>query len=231
MIGIIGAMKEEVSELIREMKEAETSEEAGMKFCSGLLSGKAAVIVISGIGKVNAAACTQILIDRFKPDCIINTGIAGALDPGLSIGDIVLSSDAVQHDVDVTHFGYKPGQVPQMKVLAFPADKKLIDTAKEAVSETEPDIGVMTGRVASGDCFVADTETKDRIRKAFGAACCEMEGASIAQVSYINRIPFLIIRAMSDKADGTSPLIYAAFEKNASSHFVKLMLAMVRKLD
>jgi adenosylhomocysteine nucleosidase len=230
MIGIIGAMDEEVSELAKNMTDQKTYDHAGMKFISGKLKGKDTVLVVSGIGKVNAGACTQILIDTYHVDCVINTGIAGALHNEVNIGDIVLSSDAVQHDVDVKSFGYAPGQIPRMGTLAFPADKRLIDAAERACRRTHPELGVYTGRVASGDQFIADKGKKAEITRVFDAYCCEMEGAAIAQISWINKIPFIIIRAMSDKADGTAAEQYDVFQSEAIGHFVDITLSMMDEL-
>ena len=151
MIGIIGAMEEEVLSLAEMMTDIETDSVAGMIFKKGVLEGKEVVIVRSGIGKVNAAICTQILADRYGVSAVINTGVAGSLKNEINIGDIVISSDAIQHDMDATGFGYKLGVIPRMPVSVFEADKKLIELAKEACKEAVPEIGVFVGRVVSGD--------------------------------------------------------------------------------
>ena len=200
MIGIIGAMDEEVKALADMMSGVETATVAGMVFKKGQLKGKDVVVVRSGIGKVNAAVCTQILADRYNVDCVINTGVAGSLKNEINIGDIVISSDAIQHDMDATGFGYKMGVIPRMPVSVFEADRKLIDAARAACSEAVPEIGVFEGRVVSGDQFITDKDTKKRLVETFAAYCTEMEGAAIAQAAYLNSIPFLIIRAISDKA-------------------------------
>ena len=147
MIGIIGAMEEEVKALADMMSGVETATAAGMVFKKGQLKGKDVVVVRSGIGKVNAAVCTQILADRYNVDCVINTGVAGSLKNEINIGDIVISSDAIQHDMDATGFGYKMGVIPRMPVSVFEADRKLIDAARAACSEAVPEIGVFEGRV------------------------------------------------------------------------------------
>ena len=201
MIGIIGAMEEEVKALADMMSGVETATVAGMVFKKGQFKGKDVVVVRSGIGKVNAAVCTQILADRYNVDCVINTGVAGSLKNEINIGDIVISSDAIQHDMDATGFGYKMGVIPRMPVSVFAADRKLIDAARAACSEAVPEIGVFEGRVVSGDQFITDKDTKKRLVETFAAYCTEMEGAAIAQAAYLNSIPFLIIRAISDKAD------------------------------
>ena len=209
MIGIIGAMEEEVKALADMMSGVETATVAGMVFKKGQFKGKDVVVVRSGIGKVNAAVCTQILADRYNVDCVINTGVAGSLKNEINIGDIVISSDAIQHDMDATGFGYKMGVIPRMPVSVFAADRKLIDAARAACSEAVPEIGVFEGRVVSGDQFITDKDTKKRLVETFAAYCTEMEGAAIAQAAYLNSIPFLIIRAISDKADD-SCLLYTS---------------------
>ena len=212
MIGIIGAMEEEVRELIADMQECEMNEKASMKFYKGKLYGKDAVVVQSGIGKVNAAICTQILADCYHVDEVINTGVAGSLDAEINIGDIVISTDAVHHDMDVSALGDPVGQVPRMDVFAFPADKELAEKAMQANKKANPEIRTFMGRVASGDQFISKK-----------AKCTEMEGAAIAHGAYLNHIPYVIIRAISDKADGTAQVDYPTFEKQAITHSVNLM--------
>lgn len=230
MIGIIGAMEEEVAGLKARMRDVKRSERAGMSFYQGQIEGTDCVVVCSGIGKVNAAACAQILSDCYAVDCIMNTGIAGGVQKDINIGDIVLSVDAVQHDFDCTGFGYPMGKIPRMETSVFRADEKLLALAESCCREVNPDIAVYRGRVASGDCFVSSTETKQRISETFSASCCEMEGAAIAQVAWLNRVPWLIIRAISDKADGTAADQYDSFQDAAIRHFLKLTLKMLREL-
>ena len=165
IIGIIGAMEEEVELLKEKMTDTVIIEKAGMKFVKGTLKGQTAVVVRSGIGKVNAGICTQILADEFQVGAVINTGIAGSLKAEINIGDIVLSTDTMQHDVDAREFGYPLGQIPRMETLTFLADEKLRKLAKEVCEEVNPDIQVFEGRVTSGDQFVADKETKEKIRR------------------------------------------------------------------
>ena len=230
MIGIIGAMEEEVKALADMMSGVETATVAGMVFKKGFLKGKEAVVVRSGIGKVNAAVCTQILADRYGVDCVINTGVAGSLKNEINIGDIVISSDAIQHDMDATGFGYKMGVIPRMPVSVFEADRKLIDAARAACSEAVPEIGVFEGRVVSGDQFITDKDTKKRLVETFAAYCTEMEGAAIAQAAYLNNIPFLIIRAISDKADDSASMDYGEFERKAIEHSVLLMENLIQRI-
>lgn len=228
MLGIIGAMDEEVARIKEQMKEAEVQTYAGMDFYRGKIDGKEAVAVRSGIGKVNAAVCAQVLADRYPISALVNTGIAGSLDAKIDIGDIVLSVDALQHDMDATNFGYPLGQIPRMELLSFQADPRLRKLAKECCLEVNPDIHVHEGRIVSGDQFVSSQEKKYWLIQTFGGCCTEMEGAAIAQTAYLNRIPFLIIRAISDKADNSATVDYPAFEAKAIDHSVNLMLEMIR---
>ena len=222
-IGIIGAMELEVEELKSQMEEVCVKEKASMEFYQGTLNGKEVVVVRSGIGKVNAAVCTQILVDDFNVDCVINTGIAGSLNAAIDIGDIVISSDVLHHDMDATSFGYPVGQVPRMDTLAFPADERLIQLAQEACKRVIPEVGTHVGRVVSGDQFISDKGVKERIIANFQGFCTEMEGAAIAQTAYLNKVPFVILRAISDKADDSASVDYPTFEKQAIENGVKLI--------
>ena len=230
MIGIIGAMQNEVVLLQEEMTVEETVEKAGMVFYKGKLCGQKAVIVKSGIGKVNAALCAQILVDMFHVDTLINTGIAGSLNAEINIGDIVISTDAVQHDMDTTIFGDPLGQVPQMDTFSFPADEKLAKLAKEVNEEENPDIQTFMGRIVSGDQFVSSGEVKERLVSQFDAMCTEMEGAAIAHAAYLNKVSCVIIRAISDKADNSAVMDYPAFERQAIVHSVRLVRGLMKKL-
>ena len=229
-IGSIGAMEEEVAILKEKMEDVRIIKKASMDFYEGILAGKKVVVVRSGIGKVNAGICAQILADVFSVEAIINTGIAGSLNKDINIGDIVLSTDVVQHDMDATGFGYRKGQIPQMPVFYFAADEKLRQLAAEVCREVNPDIQVFEGRIASGDQFVCDQGVKDGIVSEFAAYATEMEGAAIGQAAYLNEIPFLVIRAISDKADGSAQMDYSEFEKKAIEHSVKLTLNMLARL-
>ena len=223
MIGIIGAMEEEVAALKEDMDIQETVEQASMVFCKGKLCGKDVVGVRSGIGKVNAGICAQILVDRFRADMLINTGIAGSLDARIDIGDMVISTDALHHDMDATIFGDAIGQIPRMDTLAFPADEELVQKAAKANEKANPDIRTFTGRVASGDQFISSGEAKEKIVENFHPLCVEMEGAGIAQAAYLNKVSYVIIRAISDKADNSATLDYPTFERQAIAHSVRLM--------
>lgn len=226
-IGIIGAMELEVEELKSKMEITRKEERASMEFLEGMLNGTDVVIVRSGIGKVNAALCTQILCDVFEVTHIINTGVAGSLKNEINIGDIVVSTDALHHDVDVRVFGYPLGEVPQVGCLAFPADEKLSALAVECCKEVNPDISVYNGRIVSGDQFISDKKVKEHIITNFGGFCVEMEGASIAHAAYLNHVPFVIIRAISDKADDSAEMDYPTFEKAAAAHSAALVEHML----
>jgi len=228
--GIIGAMEEEIEMLKSEMKNAKTTVLAGMTFCEGILWKHPIVVVRSGIGKVNMAICTQILIDVFKVEALINTGVAGGLYSELSIGDIVLSSEAMQHDMDATGFGYQKGEIPRMDTYIFRADEGLIQAAKEACETVNTDIHCFVGRVVTGDQFIQSSAKKEQLIRDFGGYCAEMEGAAMAQVAFLNHIPFLVIRAISDKADDSAQMSYEQFEKQAIIHTMKLLAAMFLKM-
>ena len=229
-IGIIGAMDVEIAALKEHMTVTGTLEKASMLFTEGTIGGVGVVVVKSGVGKVNAGICVQILADTFGVTHVINTGAAGSLDAKLDIGDILISSDAVYWDVDATIFGYAPGEVPQLGVESFPAGAAMAAKVKEICERVNPDIHTHIGRVASGDCFIADDERKTFIRDTFGASCCEMEGAAVAHACWLNGLPFLIIRAISDKADGSEFLDYLLFEAKAGEDAARLLLAALPEL-
>lgn len=230
MIGIIGAMEQEVAELKESMDIEETLEQASMVFCKGKLCGQEVVIVRSGIGKVNAAVCAQILVDKFNVNILINTGIAGSLDAAIDIGDMVISTDAVHHDVDTTIFGDPVGQIPDMDTLSFPADKELVEKARIANEEANPDIHTFVGRIVSGDQFVSSPEVKERLVRLFDAKCTEMEGASIAHTAYLNHVSCVIIRAISDKADNSASVDYPEFQAKAIRHSVRLVKNLLSRI-
>lgn len=227
MIGIIGAMDVEVATLRKTMHNVQTAQQAGMTFYKGILEGKDVVLVQCGVGKVNAAMCTQILCDRFAVDAVINTGVAGSLDAKLDIGDLVVSVDAMHHDMNCNKLGYPAGQVPGMDTLAFQADPQLIDYACTAAEAVNPG-HTQKGRVASGDQFVSSGEQKAQIVADTGAVCTEMEGVAIAHTAYRNKIPFVIIRAISDKADDSAQMDYPAFEAIAAQRCAQVIMHMLQ---
>lgn len=228
--GIIGAMEEEIALLKEKMEIEVVVKKASMEFYQGTMHGREVVVVRSGIGKVNAGLCAQILVDVFHASRLINTGIAGSLKAEINIGDIVISSDALQHDMDATTFGYRRGEIPRMETLAFPADEELIAMAKAACEEACPEIDVFVGRVVTGDQFIAERAVKQEIAAWTEGYCTEMEGAAIAQAAYLNRVPFVIVRAISDKADDSAFVDYPTFEREAIEHSVKLVEAFVDRI-
>lgn len=229
-IGIIGAMDEEIDGLKEQMSGVEITHRAGMDFYTGNLEGKQVIVVRSGIGKVNAGICTQILADLFEAEVILNTGIAGGLNPSVHVGDIVVSTDLVQHDMDATGFGYPQGQIPRMETYSFEASGELRKLACEICRKVNPGIRVFEGRIVSGDQFISSKEVKERLVQQFDGYAAEMEGAAIAQAAYLNHLPFLVIRAISDNADDSAAMVYEEFEKQAILHSLQLVLEMLRNL-
>ena len=229
-IGIIGAMDVEVERLKKSMETDREMERAGMHFSEGRLGGTDVVIVRCGIGKVQAGLCVQILCDLFGVTHVINTGVAGSLEEEINVGDVVVSIDAMYHDMDVTGLGYEPGQVPQMDVLSFAADPALREAAVKACREAAPEIGVFEGRVVSGDQFICGRARKEEIKKTFGGLCTEMEGAVVAQAAHVNGIPYVIVRAISDKADENTVVAYDVFEAEAAKHCAAIVEHLVRTL-
>lgn len=227
MLGIIGAMEVEVAALKQDMQDTKVIEKAGMQFYQGKIFDKDVVVVKSGIGKVNAGICTQILADIFQVDAVINTGVAGSLNNDIDICDIVISKEAQQHDMDVTALGYDKGVIPDMETSVFLADKKLMKLAKDSAEEIELNVNIFEGKVVSGDQFIGTSDAKTHLRETFYGDCAEMEGAAIAHAASLNNIPFLIIRAISDKADGGAEMDFPTFEKKAAENSIKLMNKMI----
>ena len=228
-LGIIGAMQVEVEILLSCLENKEETTVAGSTFYEGTLEGLEVAIVQCGVGKVNAAICAQILCDRFGVTHLVNTGIAGSLCADLDIGDLVISKDAMYHDFDCVHFGYEMGRVPGMDTVAFPADENLAKYAFAAAESVNPG-HTKSGRVASGDLFVAEKAAKDAIIAKTGAVCTEMEGAAIAHTAYRNGVPFVIIRAISDKADNSAEMDYPVFEAIAAQRCARVTVAMAGQL-
>ena len=228
-LGIIGAMQLEVETLLGIMEDKKVSSHAGSTFYEGKLEGLDVVVVQCGVGKVNAAICAQILCSCFGVTHLVNTGIAGSLCADLDIGDMVVSVDAMYHDFDCVHFGYEMGRVPGMYVTAFPADAKMMELAFAAAEEVNPG-HTNTGRVASGDLFVAEKSAKERIIERTKALCTEMEGAAIAHTAYRNNIPFVILRAISDKADDSAEMDYPTFERIAAHRCANVTCHMAKML-
>lgn len=230
-IGIIGAMEEEITNVLEDMNVVATKNALGLDFHLGTLNNSSnnIVLVRSGIGKVNAALCAQVLIDLFAVDAVINVGVAGAIDKNIKIGDIVISTDAVQHDFDTSALGDEPGVISRMDTSVFHADPLLIEAAKKAVES----IGfpVYEGRIASGDQFVSEPALKEKIATLFNPICCEMEGAAIAHACYLNRVPFVIIRAISDNAEEGCDVNYERFFRESAvtaGRIIKNMIAEIQ---
>ena len=228
-LGIIGAMTEEVETLVESLEGLRQTKIAGSIFYEGKLEGLDVVIVQCGVGKVNAAMCTQVLCSSYGVTHIVNTGIAGSLCADLDIGDLVVSRDAMYHDMDAVHFGYPMGKVPGMDVTEFPADEKMMGYAFAAAEAVNPG-HTKIGRVASGDQFVAVKEVKERIIAITQGLCTEMEGAAIAQTAYRNEVPFVILRAISDKADDSAEMDYPTFEKIAAHRCAEVTRTLAKEL-
>ncbi|TVY08707.1 5'-methylthioadenosine/adenosylhomocysteine nucleosidase [Paenibacillus cremeus] len=228
-IGVIGAMKEEIEQFHEHMEQVTETVRAGITFYAGGFHGKNIVLCKSGVGKVNAAVTTQILIDTFGVDAIIFTGVAGAVDPELNVGDIVVSTECLQHDMDVTALGFPRGTIPYEKTSLFVSDERLRHLASQVSAEI---FGgrVKEGRVLSGDQFIASRETVGKLYTELNGACTEMEGAAVAQVCSMNEIPFVIIRSMSDKADGSAEVNFAEFTVQASENSYRIVDQMLKQL-
>ncbi|KIL53397.1 5'-methylthioadenosine/S-adenosylhomocysteine nucleosidase [Jeotgalibacillus alimentarius] len=228
-IGIIGAMEEEVELLRNSMENIRTETIANSEFTSGVLRGKEVVLVKSGIGKVNAAMTTTILMERFNPDRIINTGSAGGFDPSLSVGDVVISNEVRHHDVDVTAFNYEYGQVPGMPA-AFVADAKLKETALSCTKSIS-DIKSVAGLIATGDSFMNDPKRVEALQGKFdNLQALEMEAAAIAQVAHQYETPFVIIRSLSDIAGKESHVSFDQYLKTAAVNSANLIMQMTEEL-
>lgn len=227
MIGIIGAMDSEVSYICNQMENKESCEINHLTFYKGKLFGKDVVLVKSGIGKVNAALCAQLLILKFNVDKVVNTGVAGATGEGLEIYDFVVSTEAVYHDFDIRFFGYKLGQIPGLPER-FSADKALIDCAVSAFEKTDlpKNHKMVKGLVASGDQFIGSGDVKNNIVSNFHPMCVEMEGAAIAHACHLMNVPFVIVRCMSDTADDSVETTYSEDEAAAAS--CKFLVEMIK---
>lgn len=222
IIGIIGAMDEEIALLLKDLEDASSFSRASMEFRRGKLYGKEVVLVRSGIGKVNAAICTQILVDLFNVDIIINVGVAGGVGEKVEPGDVVIASSLLQHDVDATAFGYEIGKIPRMEVLDFKCDEGLIKLSLEA-SRTASSHKCYVGKIATGDQFIASTQKISWIHSTFDAIACEMEGGSIAQACYLNHKPFVVIRSISDNAQSGAHMDYDRFVNIAVNNSVGIL--------
>ncbi|RNH05347.1 5'-methylthioadenosine/S-adenosylhomocysteine nucleosidase [Staphylococcus aureus] len=228
MIGIIGAMEEEVTILKNKLTQLSEISVAHVKFYTGILKDREVVITQSGIGKVNAAISTTLLINKFKPDVFINTGSAGALDESLNVGDVLISDDVKYHDADATAFGYEYGQIPQMPV-AFQSSKPLIEKVSQVVQQQQ--LTAKVGLIVSGDSFIGSVEQRQKIKKAFpNAMAVEMEATAIAQTCYQFNVPFVVVRAVSDLANGEAEMSFEAFLEKAAVSSSQTVEALVSQL-
>ncbi|WP_068616715.1 5'-methylthioadenosine/adenosylhomocysteine nucleosidase [Paenibacillus tuaregi] len=227
VLGLLGAMDEEIALLLADMQDKETVTASGISFTKGSLLGKQVVVCRSGVGKVNAAVTTQVLIDRFGVNAILFTGVAGAAHPDLNIGDIVISSSCQQHDMDVTALGFAKGVIPYQSVSDFPADDRLIKLAEEACGRICKEHKYVVGKVLSGDQFIADHAVVRSLYEDLNGVCVEMEGSAVAQVSHMNGIPYVVLRSMSDKADGTANVNFAEFTVEASRRSYEILRDIV----
>ena len=229
ILGIIGAMSEELEILLKDMELEKVEEKAKMKFHKGKLLGHNVVAVVCGIGKVNAAVCTQILASEYNVSSVINVGVAGGIGKDIYPGDVVIAENLVQYDMDTTAFGDPMGQIPRMDTFDFKCDEKLVKIAKAACSEAS-DFKTFSGRIVSGDMFVASLEKIQWLEKEFGALACEMEGASIAHVCYLNNIPFVVVRSISDNANNGAHMDFEKFTPIGVKNSTFILKTMLEKL-
>jgi adenosylhomocysteine nucleosidase len=228
-IGIIGAMEPEVAILRAQINQCETISVAGCEFYSGELAGHQVILTRSGIGKVAASMATTLLLERFAPDCVINTGSAGGFDPELHVGDVVISDDVRHHDVDVTAFGYEPGQLPQQPA-AFTSDRNLIQIAEQVMGQF-PDLQSRIGLICTGDQFMCDPQRIAQLRQTFPTMMAvEMEAAAIAQVCHQFKLPFVVIRSLSDIAGTESPSTFEEYLEVAAKNSSAMIVAMLKQL-
>ena len=230
VVGIIGAMDGEIKILKEAMQDIEEMNLSGRSFFRGTINGCRVIVVKCGIGKVNAAVAAEILCGGFRVDALINTGVAGGIDNRLRIGDIVLSTDLLQHDMDVTGLGYEPGVIPDQDTSVFEADEELRKLALSVADMAVPGLRLIEGRIVSGDQFISSLEKKVFLLGAFSGVCAEMEGAAIAQVAHMNHTPFLVIRAISDQADGGANIDYPTFLKTAEVNSSELVMEMLHRI-
>lgn len=227
MIGIIGAMKIEVEQIISNMTEKKTETVSGIEFVSGLFFGKPAVAAVAGVGKVNAAVCAEAMLLKYSPELVINTGVGGGLDTNLKIGDIAVSCCTAEHDMDTTPLGEPKGFISGLDTVKIKASETAVEQLKTVLEELN--INYAVGAIASGDQFINSPEEKERIKREFNAVCCEMEGASIGHVCAMNKVPFVVLRAISDGADDSSHLSFPEFAKMAADNSVKVLCSYFKK--
>ncbi|MGG7179314.1 5'-methylthioadenosine/adenosylhomocysteine nucleosidase [Clostridium paraputrificum] len=225
-LGIIGAMSEELEILLKDMDLEDKKVKANMTFNKGKLWGNDVVAVVCGIGKVNAAICSQILASEYNVDKVINVGVAGGIGKEIYPGDVVVASNLVQHDMDTTAFGDPHGQIPRLDTFDFKCDEELVKLANKACDNVGG-FNTFTGRIVSGDVFVASIEKIQWLEKEFGALSCEMEGASIAHTCYLNNIPFVVIRSISDNANNGAHMDFEKFTPIAVKNSTAILKEML----
>lgn len=229
-IGILGAMDQEVALLKSSLENLTTETWHHLTFYQGVLSGHEIVLVKCGIGKVAASVATTALIERFAPDFVVNTGSAGGFDTDLNIGDVVIGSALIHHDVDLTFFGYAPGQCAGDMPQAYECDERLIQAAQKATAEIAG-ITYKTGLICTGDAFIGSDEAAEKIRETYDdMKACEMEGAAIAQTCHLLSTPCLVIRSLSDIAGKTSTISFQDYLDTAAKNSAKLVMGMVAAL-
>lgn len=221
-IGIIAAEIKEVQAIREIMSNVEEITKSGLVIVKGSINNKEYILTRSGVGKVNAARITQILIDKFDIEYIINIGSAGAINDKLRIGDIVIGKELAQHDFDITAFGHNKGHIPEVGRF-LKADKMLIEECEKVKIK---DINIITGIIVSGDIFLTDIDMKEKIRSKFNADCVEMEGASVAQVCFLNKVPFIVIRSISDIPNGKNKVEFEKYLEFASKNCAELIYQM-----
>ena len=231
LVGIIGAMEEEVMMLREQMTVTNVRSIAHTEYIRGNLAGREIVLAKSGIGKVNAAVCTQVMIDIFRIDALISLGVAGAISPELSIYDVVISRELIQHDVNASAFGYGRGEIPQMDTSVFKADPHLLHLTEKACDVLDAKIKVIAGRVLGGDQFISKAEEREALYQVYAGDCAEIEGgAAIAQVCHLNRIPFVAVRSITDRADSTADIDFNEYTRQAALNSSKLLLQLLTLL-
>ncbi len=234
-IGVICALESELNDLLENLEDRKDITHYGYTFYQGHFSGTPAVLVQCGIGKVNAARGTQMVLDYFEPACIVNSGIAGGTAPGLSVGDVIIGTDLVHHDFDGTACGYVMGYMftgeDGNQPTVFTADSKIVDALEASAKKVAPERGIRRGRIATGDQFISSTEQKDRIRSQFSATCAEMESGAIAQTCHYANVPFGIIRVISDLADGSAAESFDTFEKETADLSAAVLLDFLHSVE
>ncbi|MDR1209734.1 MAG: 5'-methylthioadenosine/adenosylhomocysteine nucleosidase [Clostridiales bacterium] len=238
-IGIIGAMEEEISQIRSRMELVQAKNIVGADYYIGKMRGQSVIAARSGVGKVNSAICAQVLIDLYAIDYLVNVGVAGAVNRELNIGDVVVSKDAVHHDFDASVFGDPIGFIPRLDITYFPADPELIRAAEESgraalddeFCEAKLTPKVVVGRIATGDVFVSGEDRRQRIWQLFRADCVEMEGAAIAQTCYLNRIPFVVVRTISDRSGAGADAEFREFIGRAGAVAANVIERMVERIQ